>query len=112
MTTLRDIIAENILKRLSDLENYPDETLSPYEEFSVEGRTYYFTPDAFLYRKETPEAEEEEEEEEVVVVGDLLCGYLTDEVWRYRTDERFRSALRPVMRLRRLLLSESGLGGR
>ena len=101
MTMPQDIIAENILKRLSDLENYPDETFTPYEEFSVEGRTYYFTPDAFLYRKQTPEAEEE--------VGGPLCGYLTEEVWRYRTDERFRSALRPVMRLRRLLLSESGL---
>jgi hypothetical protein len=97
----KDTTAENILKRLSDLENYPDETLTPYEEFSVEGRTYYFTPDGFLYRKETSGAQEE--------VESLLRGYLTDEVWRYRTDERFRSALRPVMRLRRLLLSESGL---
>jgi hypothetical protein len=102
MTTLRDITAENILKRLSDLENYPDETLTPCEEFSVEGKSYYFTPDGFLYRKERAGAAQEE-------VESLLCGYLTEEVWRYRTDERFRSALRPVMRLRRLLLSESGL---
>jgi hypothetical protein len=41
---LHDTAAENILERLSDLENYPEGTLAPYEEFLVGGKTYYFTP--------------------------------------------------------------------
>ena len=69
--------AENILDRLSDLKNYPDEALAPYEEFTLGGKTYYFTPGGFLYRND-PDSEE---------VGGFLCGYLTDEVWRYRTDD-------------------------
>jgi hypothetical protein len=77
ITIQQDTIAENILDRLSDLKNYPDEALAPYEEFTLSGKTYYFTPGGFLYRKD-PGSEE---------VGGFLCGYLTDEVWRYRTDD-------------------------
>ena len=73
----RDHIAENILERLEDLENYPDEALVPYKEFEIDGKTYYFTPGGFLYRKD-PGTEE---------VGGFFCGYLTDEVWHYRTDD-------------------------
>ncbi len=32
-----DRTAENILARLSDLENNPDETIRPYTEFNVDG---------------------------------------------------------------------------
>ncbi len=67
--------AVGILERLSDVENYPDETLTPYEEFSVRGKTYYFTPGGFLYLKD-PGTEE---------LGGFFCGYLSNEVWRYRT---------------------------
>src|SRR5919202_377107 len=77
-TQPRDITAENILERLSDLKNHPDEEIVPYREFNVEdGKLYYFTPGGFLYRKE-PGTEE---------VGGFFCGYLTDEVCRYRTDD-------------------------
>ena len=54
---LRDTAAENILERLSDLENYPKDALAPYEEFLLGGKSYYFTPGGFLYRKE-PGSEE------------------------------------------------------
>jgi len=71
MTTIpQDYVAENILDRLSDLENYPEEHLAPYEEFRGGANTYYFTPGGFLYRKD-PGSEE---------VGGFFCGYLTDEV--------------------------------
>lgn len=43
----------NILDHLSDLKGYPNETLSPYEEFCIGGETYYFTPGGSLYRKDT-----------------------------------------------------------
>ena len=77
-TQPRDITAENILERLSDLENHPDEELIfPYREFNVEGKLYYFTPCGFLYRRD-PVTEE---------VGGFFCGYLTDEAWHYRTDD-------------------------
>ncbi len=76
--TMRDITTGNILERLSDLENYPHEALAAYEEFRVGANTYYFTPGGFLYRKD-PGTEE---------VGGFFCGYLTDEVWRYRTANR------------------------
>ena len=77
-TLPRDITAENILERLSDLTNNSDEeTLVPYREFDVEGKLYYFTPGGFLYRRE-PGTEE---------IGGFFCGYLTDEVWHYRTDD-------------------------
>lgn len=73
---MKDNTAENILDRLGDLKNYPNETLTPYEEFRLNGSVYYFTPGGFLYRKD-PGTE---------VVGGFFCGYLTDEVWHYRTD--------------------------
>ena len=44
--------AVRILERLSDVENYPEEALAPYEEFGVGANTYYFTPGGFLYRKD------------------------------------------------------------
>lgn len=75
-TTYRDVTAEYILGRLNDLENYPEDTLAPYEEFEAGGKTYYFTPGGFLYRKD-PGTEE---------VGGFFCGYLTEEVWRHRND--------------------------
>ena len=71
-----DTTAEAILKRFSDLKHYPKEALAPYEEFRVGSKTYYFTPGGFLYRKEEPGTEE---------MGCFFCGYLTDEVWHYRT---------------------------
>ena len=74
---MQDSIAEDILVRLSDLKNYPGETLAPYEEFRGGETIYYFTPGGFLYRKD-PGAEE---------VGGFFCGYLTDKVWHYRTDD-------------------------
>ena len=73
--TLRYRTAEDILARFSDLESNPDETIFPYMEFNVEGKLYYFTPGGFLYRRD-PGTEE---------VGGFFCGYLTDEIWRYRT---------------------------
>ena len=75
VTTLRDYTAESILEHLGDLENYPKETLVTYEEFLDDDKIYYFTPGGFLYRKD-PGTEE---------VGGFFCGYLTDEVWHYRT---------------------------
>ncbi len=77
MTMQRDTTAEEILKRLSDPGTHPDEALAPYQEFSVDGKIYYFTPGGFLYRKDAG-AEE---------VGGFFCGYLTDEAWHYRTDD-------------------------
>ncbi|MDQ3303568.1 MAG: hypothetical protein M3518_09510 [Actinomycetota bacterium] len=73
----QDYVAEGILERLEDLENYPDENLTPYKEFTLGGKTYYFTPGGFLYRKD-PGSEE---------AGGFFCGYLTDEVWHHRTDD-------------------------
>ena len=40
----QDYVAEGILERLEDLENHPDENLTPYKEFTLGGKTYYFTP--------------------------------------------------------------------
>ncbi len=71
----KDTTAENILARLSDLQNYPEDALVPYKEFELGRTIYYFTPGGFLYRKD-PGTEE---------VGGFFCGYLTDEAWRYRT---------------------------
>lgn len=72
----QDSVAENILDRLADLENYPEEHLAPYQEFRIGANTYYFTPGGFLYRKD-PGTDE---------VGGFFCGYLTDEVWHHRFD--------------------------
>jgi hypothetical protein len=71
----KDNTAEHILDRLNDLKNYPRESLVPYETFAVDGEIYYFTPGGFLYRRD-PGSDE---------VGGYFCGYLTDEVWRYRS---------------------------
>jgi hypothetical protein len=38
--------------RLGDTENCPNEAITPYQEFSVDNKTYYFTPGGFLYRKD------------------------------------------------------------
>ncbi len=76
MTTLRNTTVEEILARLGDTNGPPGEALAPYEEFSVGGKIYYFTPGGFLYRKDRGTEE----------AGGFFCGYLTDEVWRYRTD--------------------------
>jgi hypothetical protein len=73
----KDANAQNILDRLSDLKNYPEEALASYQEFRVGANTYYFTPGGFLYRKD-PGTEE---------VGGFFCGYLTDEAWHYRTND-------------------------
>ena len=73
----RDITVEAMLERLEDLENYPEENLTPYKEFELDGETYYFTPGGFLYRKD-PGSDE---------VGGFFCGFLTDEVWHHRTDD-------------------------
>ena len=79
MTMLRDMTEEQLLlARLSDMENYPEETLAPYEEFSLGNKIYYFTPGGFLYRKEEHRSEE---------LGGFFCGYLSDEIWHYRTDD-------------------------
>ena len=78
MTALQDDpTAQALLKRLGDTEYYPEEALSPYQEFKVGSKTYYFTPGGFLYRRD-PGTEE---------VGGFFCGYLTDEVWHYRADQ-------------------------
>ena len=73
----RDITAENILERLSDLKNHPHEEIVPYREFNVDGKLYYFTPGGFLYRRD-PRTDE---------MGGFFCGYLPGEVWRYKTDD-------------------------
>ena len=73
-----DRTAQNILERLGDLDNHSEEEkLVPYRQFNVDGKTYYFTPGGFLYRKD-PVTD---------LVGGFFCGYLTDEAWRYRTDD-------------------------
>jgi hypothetical protein len=74
---IQDITAENILERLSDLDNHTEEEVVPYREFNVDGKLYYFTPGGFLYRRD-PGTEE---------VGGFFCGYLSGEAWRYRTDD-------------------------
>ena len=73
----QDRAAGVVLERLEDLEKHPDEQLTPYEKFEFDGNTYYFTPGGFLYRKD-PGTDE---------VGGFFCGYLPDEVWKYRTDD-------------------------
>jgi hypothetical protein len=63
---------ENTLDLLRALKNYPDEALTPYEEFKVGEKTYYFSPGGSLYRKD-PELNKEE-------VASVLSGYLSDEL--------------------------------
>ena len=50
MTVSLDKAAEHFLDHLSDLKNYPQRSLAPYEEFSLDGKTYSFSPGGFLYR--------------------------------------------------------------
>ena len=77
-TKPQDITAENILERLSDLTKHiNEEIIVSYREFNEDGKLYYFTPGGFLYRRE-PGTEE---------VGGFFCGYLSSEVWHYRTDQ-------------------------
>jgi len=76
-TMMHDTTAEDILARFSDYEKCPNEALAPYQEFLVEGKIYYFTPGGFLYRKDSGTEE----------IGGFFCGYLSDEVWHYRTDD-------------------------
>ncbi len=73
----QDHTAQRILERLSEVKHGPDEALTPYEEFEVDEKTYYFTPGGFLYRRD-PGTEE---------VGGFFCGYLSGEAWRLRTDD-------------------------
>ena len=73
----RDATAEELLACFSNLEDHPDEEIVPYREFNVDGKLYYFTPGGFLHRKDPGTGE----------VGGFFCGYLTDEVWCYRTDD-------------------------
>ena len=73
----QDRIAEDFLEHVTDLENYPYELLAPYEEFTLNARTYYSTPGGFLYRKDHGTER----------VGGVCCGYLTDRGWRYRSDD-------------------------
>jgi hypothetical protein len=76
---MQDATVERILARFNDLENNPDETIAPYLEFSVDGKLYYFTPGGFLYRRESG----------TEAVEGFFCGYVTDEVWHYRTDNHY-----------------------
>ena len=76
-TKPQDITAENILQRLNDLTNHPDEEIVPYREFNVDGKLYYFTPGGFLYRKDPATG----------ALRGFFCGYLTDEIWHYRSDD-------------------------
>ena len=73
----QDYVAEAILERLRDLENHPQESLTPYEEFEESGEFYYFTPGGFLYRKDAG----------TEGLGGFFCGYLSDEMWHHRTDD-------------------------
>ena len=74
---VQDPIAEDFLEHVTDLEDYPYELLAPYEEFTLYERTYYSTPGGFLYCKDRGTER----------VGGGFCGYLTDKVWRYRSDD-------------------------
>ena len=74
---VQDRIAEDFSEHVTDLEDYPYELLAPYEEFTLNARTYYLTPGGLLYRKD-PDTER---------VGRVFCGYLTDRVWPYWSDD-------------------------
>jgi len=74
---MQGAMAQRILERLSDLENYPDRALVPYEAFSAGRKIYYFTPGGFLYRKDLGTEE----------VGGFFCGYLSDEAWQCGTED-------------------------
>ena len=74
---VQDRVAEDFLEHVTDLEDYPYELLAPYEEFTLNARTYYFTPGGLLYRKDPG----------TKGVSGVLCGFLTDGVWRYWSDD-------------------------
>jgi hypothetical protein len=74
---VQDRIAEDFSEHVTDLEDYPYELLAPYEEFTLNARSYYLTPGGLLYRKD-PDTER---------VGGVFCGYLTDRVWPYWSDD-------------------------
>ena len=76
MTTQWVSTAQNILDCLSELKNYPDKILAPYEEFEVGGKSYYFTPGGSLYRKDSDER-----------TPGIFCGHLNEEALHYRADE-------------------------
>ena len=77
MTPEQDDTIKNILDHLTDLRNYPDEALAPYEEFKVGGKTYYFTPGGSLYRKDR----------ESEGVSSVFYSYLSDKLWYYKADD-------------------------
>jgi hypothetical protein len=70
---LQNTTVEEHLDLLIGLENYLGRIFAPYEEFMLGGKSYYFSPGGFLYRKD-PRTEE---------VGGSFCGYLDDEVWEH-----------------------------
>ena len=72
----QDRIAKRVLDRLKAMEKYPEEHLAPYKEFSIGGRTYYFTPGGLLHRKDPSRKG-----------GGFFCGHLSDRVWSYKTDD-------------------------
>jgi len=74
---IQDRIAEDFLEHVTGLEDYPYELLAPYEEFTLNARTYYLTPGGLLYRKD-PDTER---------AGGVLCGYLTDGACHYWSDD-------------------------
>jgi hypothetical protein len=70
-TMSQDHTRDAHLALLTRLENYLGKVLGPYEEFTLCGKTYYFSRGGFLFHKE-PGSEEAE---------GYFCGYLDDEVW-------------------------------
>jgi hypothetical protein len=72
-----DRIAKRVLDRLKAMEKYPEEHLAPYKEFSIGGRTYYFSPGGLLFRRDPDRSRGE----------DSFCGLLSDRVWPYPTDD-------------------------
>ena len=69
---LQDTTAETHFALLIELENYLGKPLDSYEEFMLGGKTYYFSPGGYLYRRKDPGSEG---------VRGHFCGYLDDEVW-------------------------------
>ena len=74
---VQDRIAEDFSEHVTDLEDYPYELLAPYEEFTLNARSYYLTPGGLLYCKD-PDTER---------VGGVFCGYLTERVSCYWSDD-------------------------
>ena len=72
----QDRIAERVLERSAYSENYPEEHLAPYNEFTIGGRTYFFTRGGLLFGKDPS-----------LRGGGSFCGHLSDKVWSFRTDD-------------------------